>query len=206
MRTSTDALRSMADYVAKSLGSEWEVRFEDEEGAFDRPFCRVVAATPMQTRVQNVMVVDCRQTFSLVCYPVEKDSAADARLEGERVVELLYQAFAVGTHTASYGALMTASAEVNWRRGHPLRVPLFDFDGVPLTVQVTEDERDPRDFLKVDEPPTFGVIEGTAREDERETLYTVTGDVRVKWTRSIAKGTPGTTVETVTSGPEPPPE
>lgn len=187
MRTSTDVLRSLVVYLASSLGSEWEVRPADEEGAFDRPFCKLAAATPMSVRPQNTLVMECSQTFAVVCYPVEKESPLEARMEAERVVELLYQAFLIGTHAASYGREQnTGLPDKSWRRGHPMRVPLYDFDGIDLYDAVTELERDPRDFISITEPPTFGPLEGTARSEEEETLYVVTGELRCRWIRSGA--------------------
>jgi hypothetical protein len=187
VRTSTDVLRSLVVYLSQSLGDEWEIRPADEEGAFDRPFCKVAAATPMSVRPQGTVVMECSQTFAVVCYPVETDSPLEARMEAERVVELLYQAFLIGTHAASYGRQHNIGLpDKAWRRGHPMRIPLYDFDGIGLHEPVSELDRDSRDFISVTEPPTFGPLEGTARSEEEETLYVVTGELRCRWVRSGA--------------------
>ena len=197
MRTSTDVLRSMVVYLASALG-DWEVRIADEEGAFDRPFCKVAAATPMRSTPHGPVTVDCLQTFAIVCYPVEAESPVAARMEAEAVVERLFQAFMVGVHAASHGRKHnTGIPDKVFQRGHPMRVPLYDFDGVDLFAAVSEEARATNDFILITDPPTFGVIEGTSRSDEEETLYTVTGEVRCKWTRATAVISDGVVVEEV---------
>lgn len=203
MRTSTDVLRSLVVYLAQSLGNEWEVRPADEEGAWNRPHCKVSPATPLRATTQSIVVIDCTQTFGVVCYPAEKPSPLESRMEAERVTELLFQAFLVGTHTASYGRKHNIGLpDKSWQRGHPCRVPLYDFDGIELYEAVEAGDRDPRDFIAVIEPPTFGVVEGTARTEEEETLYTVTGELRCRWMRSGAIITDSPTVEEVVATPD----
>lgn len=200
MRTSTDVLRSISYYLSLSLGEEWEVRFEDEEGAFDRPFCRVQTSTPARSKLGPPTVWDIRQTFSAVLYPVEKPTAAEARLEAARVEDLLMLAWARGTHVASFGRKQNSGvATVNRQRGHPLRIPLYDFDGIGLMEVPTSGDRASNDFVLVTDEPTVQTLEGTSRADEEETLYVVTTEVRCKWTRSAAVLTTGVPITGVTA-------
>lgn len=200
MRTGTDVVRSLALYLSDSLGPSWEIRFEDEEGAFERPFCRIAVATRRRMTVQSPAVIDYRQTYSLTLYPAEKPTPAEARLEAEDTVDLLAVAFAIGTHAPSFGrAAHSGIPELAVRRGHPLRIPLWDFEGVGLMELPTE--RHERDFVKVDAPPEFGVVEGTTRNDEEETLYVVAGDVRCKWTVAGLLQEPAVVVEEIHQHP-----
>lgn len=205
MRTPNDILRSLGIYLWSSLGDEWEVRFGDLEGDFKRPYLKVESASPMSPRVLNTAVAECRQTFSVVAYPIEQVDNELARLEAGRVQELFFQAFAVGTRADALGYPNNSGLpDVTARRAHPLRIPIWNCEGIPLDQPVPDDARDPRDFARVDQDPSFNVLEGAARDDEAETLYTVVGEVRLTWTRAITVLDPAQPVVIVGSQPAPP--
>jgi hypothetical protein len=199
MRTPTDAMRSMTRYLYQSLGEEWEVRFTDEEGVFERPFL-ALTSLPARRTAHGAFHGEMARTFSVVAYPIEKPTPDEAKVEAERVVELLHKAFGVGTHAPSFGRTNTYGPTQTIRRGHPWRVPLYDYSNVTLEEAATEGDRDPRDFMRVEEPPTFGALEGRARTDEEETLWVVTGEIRVKWSVGAGVVEDGTTTQSVIVG------
>lgn len=194
MRTPTDALRSLKKYVAASLGAEWEVRLEDEDGAFDRPFARVNPTDRATITMQGAYVRDYAQPFAVVCYTEPKLTPAEAGLEAGRVEELLITAFTVGTHQASFGvARGFLDATHMFGRAHPMRVPLYDYDGVALTEAVSEDARDARDFMRITNPPVVGRI-----DDPNDPLtYVVTANIQMSWSRVAAVLSDGMSVESV---------
>lgn len=125
MRNPTDAFRSMKKYLALSLGDDWEVRLVDEEGTFKRPHARVGPGAPSRNRMENAWQRRTFQRFSIVAYPKPKTDPSASRLEAMRVEELLLHAFAgAGAHTRSYRG--------STGRGHPMRIPLWDYDDVAL--------------------------------------------------------------------------
>lgn len=187
MRTEVDILRSLKKYVALALGNDWEVRLTAEEGAFRRPFCRVAQATPAMTRVEGARMVRSQQTFTLYAYPIEKGTPDEARLEASRIEGVLLNAFAgQGAHTPSY---YTPSY-----RGHGMRIPIYNYDGIDLKTAATEGDRQYNDFARVSDPPSVGA----QVDPEDELMWVVTADVPIAWTRSTAVfATDPTTVQSI---------
>jgi hypothetical protein len=173
MRNSIDAIRSLKKYAALALGSDWEVRLTGEEGAFKRPFCRVGESTPGTEQHIGARLIEKRQTFNLLCYPVEKSKPEEAKIEANRVRDLLSTAFSVGVHTASMvpGRL----------RAHPKRIPLYDYDGIALNAAAAEGDRATNDFMRVTGNPTFTPVP----DPEDELIWVVTSDITLWWTKSI---------------------
>lgn len=190
MRTTADALRSLKRYVAATLGPEWEVRLPADDDVFHRPFCRVRTTTPGTIRMAGSLQVEYRQSFSILCYPIEQNDEEQARLEAARVEERLFQAIAVGTHAPSLGQQVSLTT----RRGHPMRIPLYDYDGVPVTEAVSEEARDHRDFMRVEGEPTI-----TTLTDPQDPLsVVVTAEIRMSWVRSAAVPSAVMPVQSVT--------
>lgn len=186
MRSSLDVLRSAKKYVASVL-PEYEVRLSSEEGAWERPFCRVAFSTPILVIPHGARDVELRRTLSVVCWPREAESAEAARLDAEALVERLLMAFAQGTHEESFAR----------GRAHPFRMPLWDWDGVALTQ--TSDVRDERDFADIPEQPSVGDI----RDPNSDLSRLVTADLRLRWMRSTRVPVEGKTVRTVGVQPTP---
>lgn len=188
MRTNTDALRSLKVYVWESLGEEWEVRTAGEEGAFRRPFCRVATTTPGADTAIGARMIEKKQTFTLIAYPVETVTPEEARLEAERVRDLFSVAFSMGTHQPS----MAPSRG----RAHPRRVPLYNWDGIAADEPVTADDRSPRDFMRVTGDPTFTPV----GDPEDDLIWTITGNVTLWWTKSVVPPYTGVPVDDVIVG------
>src|SRR4051812_48897449 len=157
MRTTTDALRSLKRYVAIALGADWEVRLSGEEGAFERPFCRVSAATGGRSMPFGPLNTDLTLPCAVVAYPHAQVDADHALLEGQRVAELLHAAFARGVHEDSF-RVVGGVGDVTVMRAHPARVPLYDYAGVSLDGIASESMRDRRDFMRVANDVSVDVI------------------------------------------------
>jgi len=190
VRTANDVLRSLSRYVALAVGPEWEVRYAVEEGAFERPFVRVTPSTPTSWTARGMHYTVGRRTFTVICFPLVMASEEEARIEADRVEELLFQGFSRGVHTPSFSN--------HSGRAHPLRVPLYDFSGIAADRTIEDavaadglPRRAANDFVRVVETPSFGAIPDL-NEDR---AYMVTGDLRLEWDRSVAYGPPGPIAE-----------
>jgi hypothetical protein len=129
-RTSVDALRSVAKYLAFALGDEWEVRFSGEEYEFRLPFCLVAWAGQSVYEGSREFPTVTRP-MQIDCYPAHVDTVEAARLQAEEVEGLLFDAFRVGRGL-----------------GRPERIPFYDYAGVGLG-QGTSEKRLPNDFLRI---------------------------------------------------------
>lgn len=167
-RTATDALRSLKRYVAASLGDAWEVRLSREEGAFERPFCRVwQVAGSTYPLTGGRWLADIAQPFVIAAYPVQGATPDDAMLSAQAIEELLYRMFRVGVGD-----------------GRALRVPLCSYYGV------APDEPGawtPQAFMRVNDLSTQPFP-----DPDDNTLWTVVCDVRLTWRRlgEIRPGAP----------------
>ena len=165
-----NSLRSLSKYTALAL-PEFEVRFSPQEGTFARPYAGVLTATGVTSTPRGPHHVEMRQAFAVRAFPVSGISDESSRMEAHRVERLLWQAFAQGIDAPSF------SPRSN--RAHPLRVPLYSYEGVGLYETVPESAR--IGYLRVVEPPTFEVI-----PDSNAGTFAVVGDLRVAWSESIA--------------------
>lgn len=186
MRTPGDALRSFKRHLALTLGAEWEVRLTGEEGTFSRPFARVGTVGAARLAGQSAYMAEWVLTFNVVAHPVERETADEARLEAERVRQLVFVAL------RGQPALP----------GRPKRIPLWNYDGVPVTRDVCQDATEraalavlydadpgyfvvaPRaargDFLRADvnDEPSVDVV----GDSSDELMYAVTGSIPLRWT------------------------
>lgn len=195
MRRSADILRSLKRYLTLALGDTWELRLSGEEGAFSRPFARVGTAGPGTTG-GSALDRTVTQPFTVVCHPVEMALADDARLEAARVEELLWVAFNVGIDPALAGRVWHGwGPTASWRRAHPLRVPLYDYDGIPLTAPAVESDRD--HVARIVAEPSIEVVAG-----DDELLLVVVANIRMSWSRSAAVLSSGVTLDNVKATPE----
>jgi hypothetical protein len=150
-----DAMRSLKKYVADKLGADWEVRLWDEEGEFDYPFVRILAAGGALYS-GPVLWQDVIQPVAIHAYASPSQTTADAVIAAMQVEDALYSAF------------------FNVRR--PARVPLYDYDGVPLSDPGVI--RQSHDYLHVVD---FSTEQMASPEDDR--LRWVVATMRLKWGR-----------------------
>lgn len=182
-RTPVDALRSLARYTALALGEEWEVRLSSEKGVFNRPYARVSQVPSFVFVPVRLPVVKVMSSYQIVCFPVPGREADESQLEVLRVVDLLWNAFS-GSGVQGLGA-PAMRAPVDPHRPYTHRVPLYDYTGVPVsgpTAMVTESNRDPRDFMRVEGLPDVSPFADPADE----LLFSVAANIRMSWLRSAA--------------------
>jgi hypothetical protein len=112
----------------------WEIRYAAERGAVKFPFCRVSMPTPA-VLTGPARYYDITQAMLIEAYPaVSEDDAERAILVATDVMGLLTR----GIRGEGVGP------------GRPLRIPLYDYDGVDIESGVTQ-RRLPHDFLRVEE-------------------------------------------------------
>lgn len=155
-------LASVAD-DALPQGAEWDVRFFHDRGEFEYPVAIVKTVGPTLTKNFGGYV-ELTQPLTLYAYPTPPDLASTdpgtAQVEAEKTRDLLIAGLTAGTDL-----------------GRPLRIPLYDYDGLGETTW--SDSRQPYDFLRVvdvsvDLQPEPG--------DPRQLV--AIADVRVSWRRS----------------------
>lgn len=179
----TSQVRSLARYLSLAL-PDVEVRWGDDLD-FARPFARVSTATGITSVPIGARCVERKQTYSTIVFPVQGLNQESSLIEASRVEGLLLAAIAQGIDTAA------------WREGraHPLRVPLYDYAGVPLRVAVTEERRD--GWMRVIESPEFEIVPDPSESGG----LAVVCDLRLAWTESIAVPIPGPLVARVAAEP-----
>lgn len=180
MRTPVDALRSVARYTALALGPDYQVRMSTEKGVFARPAARVVQLPSLQMLTARWNVAQLTASYNIVAWPMPGTSADASNLAALDAADKLWTAFAgpgVGSPTIRRPADST--------RGHPYRIPLYDYDGIPLdgaTAFAPESARDPRDFLHMEAPPEVQVL----NDPDEETFFAVAANIRMSWVRWAA--------------------
>lgn len=158
MRTSIDALRSVKRYLAIALGDDWEVRLDREEGAITLPFASV--AFSGQTLVSGpAHETLLTQPMSLYLTPVPGKDGIEAQMLAAEIEDILYEAFRVGVD-----------------EGRPMRIPLYDYAGVPTDMGSTA--RPGPDFLRITD-----LSMNQSADDDDTRRVTITVDLRVTWRR-----------------------
>lgn len=178
MRSTTDVRRSLQKYVAEALGSDWEVRSDDEQGMVTLPFCRVRRSAPT-TMSGPSHTTDSVISFALHCTPVPAKTSADAYDEAERIEELLVRGFRVGV-----GA------------GRPARVPLYNYETIPP--DNTSTIRGYADYMRVEQLTTQQLP-----DPDDPNCVNVVADLRLAWRRPGFRDTPTRLVTGVTVEPGP---
>lgn len=170
MRRSIDVLRSLKRYVSLALGEEWEVNLVESEGTFSRPAARVIAATPQQVSGPRHRL-DAIQTFSVNAFPVAGTTAEESLIAAAEVEETLLSSLRIGGVDEARAA----------------RIPLYDYDGTPWDEGSTT-RREP-DYARV-----LDLSVSRTASPADETLYTVSAEVRLGWSRDGAIPSGGRTV------------
>lgn len=127
--------------------------------------------------------VERRQTFSVLGYPMVGINSESSWIEAARVERLLLAAVAQGIDVEG------------WREGraHPLRIPLFDYEGVGLRDAVTEDQR--AGWMRVIESPEIQ----TLPDPSESGALAVVCDLRCAWTEGIGVPIDGPILRRVTA-------
>jgi hypothetical protein len=159
-RAPESALRSLKRYVAVALGDDWEVRLSREEGAFERPFARVVQAGPANyPNTGGQFLADVIQPFAVYCYPLPGRTPDESLIAAQEAEEAISRAFLTGVEL-----------------GYPRRVPLLNYDGVGLAEPGVNSRRA---FLRVQDLTTQPFV-----DPDNNLLHTIAADVRLTWRRT----------------------
>jgi hypothetical protein len=180
MRTVTDAHRSLKRYLALALGPGWEVRLSEEKGAFRRPFARISLVPSLAAETIGWRYSKLTGAWQIAAFPVRGASPDEAQMSALVVHDLLVVAFAgQGFDPGSWPFALDPT------RGIPHRIPLFDYSQAAIRgagAAVTQADRAPSDFMRVEGVPEVQVIQSEA--DER--LFSLAANIRMSWTRSAA--------------------
>lgn len=159
MRTKNDALRSVARYMNEAFGEGWEVGYFAEQGVFSRPGVAVRSAGPLLTAGSR-HTLDNTLPVAVYAYPAEGDTIEEGYANTTAAEESLWQAFNVGIG-----------------EGHPWRIPLYDYEGVP--VDRSSSLRRYPDYLRV-----VDLSIDSAQSPEDQQKWTVTASLRLTWKRT----------------------
>jgi hypothetical protein len=176
-----NVLRSLSRYIALALDG-FEIRVAAEEAAgFARPWARIAAATPVAATMHGPRHRECRQSFSVNCFPLAGINGESSLVEALRVEALLLEAFLGGLDERLFSRYSD--------RRHPARVPLFDYSNVPLYEAVTEDRR--AGTARVVETPTLRSFP----DPNDDLFYTTACVVRLGWNERVTRDPGWRTVE-----------
>ena len=171
MRTTEDCLRSLARYVAETMGEDWEVRFAEESGTFTRPFAMVWDAGPEAVTVLTPALSEVSAPFEIHLYPEVEAEPMNSKIRAMRAGDRLLRGFTVGVGL-----------------GRPMRMPIYDYEEVPMDEagferghsQVGTGGRSVHgDYARV-----AGLQVGRTADENDERLWTVTCSLRLGWRRS----------------------
>jgi hypothetical protein len=181
MRTPQDALRSLKRYVALTF-PDFEVRMSSEKGTFARPSATVLMVPSMQLVSESWVTSRLQATFNVTVYPLQGPSPEASQAAALAVVDALWNAF------SGPGVAL----------GHPYRVPLYDYDGVPVSgpgAFADESARHYADYLKVEGPPEVTPVQNP----DDELLWSVAANIRMSWLRPSLRPTDAPLVADVPS-------
>lgn len=182
MRKVKDALLSMKIYVAEVLGPEWDVRLAQDRGEVVVGIPLAIVETVADTAFTgSSLYADVSKPMQVSCYPVPPDTAEAAILQAADVEELLH----VGFRMVGVG------------QGRPLRVPLYNWDGIDPTVAVASDpdDRYRSDYLRID---GFSTAQIANAQDQK--LIRVIASLTARWRRT-GRLPSGPTLESISVNP-----
>lgn len=171
MRSLLDALLSVQKYVADTLGSEWDVRLATGRGEVvaDHPLALVVKVGDAAPSGGSALYTEVVQPMAVHCYPLPQATAEGSIVAATIVEERLQLAF-------RYEGIGL---------GHPLRLPLFDYDGVEDVSLGDSTVRNAHDYLRIDGFSTSQVAEP---QDPRKIRVIVAFTARWRRTGKVPSG------------------
>jgi len=186
-----DIHRSLRRYVAFVLVQPWIVRTERQPVTPDeRQVCVIEPASGVTTGRHRVSIpagsVEKLMAFSAMAYPELGETASESRAEAQRIATVLDDAFTNG--------LVDEADGVTTNLASPFRVPIFDFDGVPVKGKSRAGPSDPYGYAWLAD-----LSVRTIQDTLDHLRFTVTCDLRLSWEQGgrilpsapIAKAMPG---------------
>lgn len=174
-----DRQRSLRRFVIETLGSPpWVVRLQREVVKEEQRPAAVIEPTsgvlpgdiPSRTTVPQGDI-DLMQSFALAFYPALADgrgadlSPAAAAQQARVIAERLTQSLMIG---------LVLDDGSRW--SYPWRLPLFDFDGVPIEGRARAGTDEPYAWMNVAEAPVRAI------PDPVDPLrWTIVSDLRMTW-------------------------
>jgi hypothetical protein len=168
-----DIHRSLRRQIAIVLTEPWKVRTERQPVTpDDRPVCVVESSSPVTTGKSRVSIpqgpVEKMMAFSAMAYPELGATARESRLEASRVQQLLDDTFTHGL------VEQQGSSEVNI--GAPFRVPVYDYENVPVVGRNRQGPADPYGFAWIANLAVRSI------QDTADPLrFTVACELRLSW-------------------------
>jgi hypothetical protein len=168
-----DIHRSLRRFIWQALPDGWKVRTERQPVADnERPVCVVEPSSPLTTGLARTSIpqgnVEKLQSFSAMAYPVLGQTAAASRVEAQAIATALDQAFTVG--------LVEGEGADAVNLGGPFMLPVYDFDGVPVSGRDRAGPADPYGYARVED------LAVRPLQDPVDYLrYTATCDLRLRW-------------------------
>lgn len=188
-----DQQRSIRRFVMNAFGSPpWRVRVGRARVADeDRPVAVIESVAPAVTLQARTTIpqgdVQRQQTIAVSLYPTMVDDAGEPLSE-----QAAGQAAASAAERLSNALLFGLVFDDGTVLSAPLRIPVYDFSGVPLTGPTRAGPDEPYGWLDVEDAPVRALVDP---DDVRR--WTVTGTLRVSWWQSGRIRPPAPTASTM---------
>lgn len=172
--TEDDIHRSLRRHVSLILTEPWRVRTERQPVTPDeREVCVIEPASGVTTGPRRRTSVpqgnvEKLQAYSIMAYPAKGETARESRAEAQAIATLLDQTFTNGLVDESDGVLKDI--------GGPFILPVYDFEGVPVSGKSRAGPTEPYGFARIDDL-SVRKLQDTADP----LLFTVACDLRLGW-------------------------
>lgn len=166
-----DVHRSLRRFVALVLTEPWTVRTERQPVTPDeRQIAVIEPSSPLTTGAARVTIpqgnVSKVMSFAAMAYPSVEATGAESRQVAQAVADLLDRAFSSGLVDADTGESV----------GAPFRIPVYDFDGVPVKGRNRRGASTPYGYAELDD------LSVRVIQDPLDPLrFTVAVGLRLSW-------------------------
>lgn len=168
-----DVHRSLRRYVSQMLMPPWVIRTERQPMTPDQRNVAVVEpASPVTTGRHRTSIpqgnVEKMMAFSVMAYPELGGTSAESRVTAQGIADLLDAGF-------SFGLIDDEGINI----GGPFRVPVYDFEGVPVNTKGRRGGAVAYGYAWVEDGMAVRPI-----QDPLDPLrFTVACDLRLSWER-----------------------
>lgn len=169
-----DIHRSLRRYFAAVLAPPWIVRTERQPVEDDkRRVCVVEPSSGVTTGKHRVSIpqggVEKIQSYAAMAYPLLGETARESRAEAQSIASLLDQAITIGL-------VEPQESGPDKNIGGPFRIPVYDYEGVPVVGPDRGGPADPYGYVWVNDLNVRPI------QDTLDYLrFTVTCSMRLSW-------------------------